>query len=125
LFLRKKRRRSEISLEDWISDTESFPKEIPHPGKNPAEIYEQDEARRNLSKAVERLSVDSRAAVLLRLEERSIEEAADILGVGREALKSRYLRAREKLRVLLTPRPRISEETKFGSVGLDSTPGLG
>jgi RNA polymerase sigma-70 factor (ECF subfamily) len=125
LFLRKKRRRSEISLEDLTSETKSFPNEIPHPGKNPAEIYEQDEARRNLSKAVERLSVESRAAVLLRLEERSIEEAAEILGVGSGALKSRYLRAREKLRVLLTPRPRISVETKLGGVGWDSSTGLG
>ena len=121
MYLRKKRAQSEISLEHMKSDAESCPMEIPDKGKGPAEIYEQNERKRILCRAIRRLSLESRTAVLLRLEERSIEEAAEILGVGSGTLKARLFRAREKLRVLLTPRPRVPG----GSLGLASSPDLG
>jgi RNA polymerase sigma-70 factor (ECF subfamily) len=105
MYLRKKRGLSEISLEDMKSETESCPMEIPDRRKTPAEIYEQSEAKQILFTAINRLSLESRTAVLLRLEERSIEEAAEVLGVVSGTLKARLFRAREKLRVLLTPRP--------------------
>jgi RNA polymerase sigma-70 factor, ECF subfamily len=113
MHLRKSRALSEISLEDMKSDTGSLPTEIPDRRKSPAEIYEQNEKKRILAKAINRLSLDSRAALLLRLEERSIEEAAEILGVGSGTLKARLFRGREKLRVLLTP-----------SLGLRRTPSV-
>jgi RNA polymerase sigma-70 factor, ECF subfamily len=111
MCLRRKRALSEISLEDMKSEPETFPTEIPDKGKSPAEIYEQNERQRILSRAINRLSLESRTAVLLRLEERSIEEAAEILGVGSGTLKARLFRARERLRALLTPRRRVSAET--------------
>jgi RNA polymerase sigma-70 factor (ECF subfamily) len=125
MYLRKKRALSEISLEDMKSDTESCPTEIPDERKTPAEIYEQSEAKRILFRAINRLSLESRAAVLLRLEERSIEEAAEIVGVRSGTLKARLFRAREKLRALLTPRPRASAETKHVHRSLDSARDFG
>jgi RNA polymerase sigma-70 factor, ECF subfamily len=125
IYLRRKRALSENSLEGMKSDAETFPMEIPDKGQGPAEIFEQNERKRILSRAVGRLSLESRTALLLRLEERSIEEAAEIVGVGSATLKARLFRAREKLRVLLTPPPRVSVETNHGNVGLDSSPDLG
>jgi RNA polymerase sigma-70 factor, ECF subfamily len=125
MYLHRKRALTEISLEDMKSEPETFPMEIPDKGKGPAEIYEQKERKRILSRAINRLSLESRTAVLLRHEERSIEEAAEIVGVGSGTLKARLFRAREKLRVLLTPPPRVSVETNHGNVGLDSSPDLG
>lgn len=103
MYLRRKRALSEISLEDMKSESESFPTEIPDKAKGPAELYEQNEAKRILSRAINRLSLESRTALALRLEERSVEEVAEILGVGVRSLKARLFRARKKLRVLLVP----------------------
>lgn len=121
MCLRRKRALSEISLEDMKSDAETFPTEIPDKGKGPAEIYEQNERKRVLSRAINRLSLEFRTAVRLRLEGRSVEEAAEILGVGSGTLKARSFRAREKLRVLLTPR-RLEFRRK---PSLDSSADLG
>jgi DNA-directed RNA polymerase specialized sigma24 family protein len=51
------------------------------------------------------LSVEFRTVVCLRLEERTVSEAAEILGLGIGTLKARLFRARQKLRVLLTRSP--------------------
>jgi RNA polymerase sigma-70 factor, ECF subfamily len=103
MYLRKNRAVNEISLEDVASETESLRLQIPDNGKSPAEVYEQNEKKRILFRAIRRLSLESRTALLLRLEDRSIEEAADILEVESGTLKARLFRAREKLRLLLPP----------------------
>jgi RNA polymerase sigma-70 factor (ECF subfamily) len=60
------------------------------------------ERRRGLQRAIEQLPEDQRTVVLLRLEhELSLEEMAEITGVGRETVKSRLRYAMNKLREVL------------------------
>ena len=106
MCLRKNRSRREISLDDVKSEPEEqFPVEIPDRGKDPAEIYEQRENERILCEAMNQLSAEFRTVVCLRLEERTVSETAEILGLGIGTLKARLFRARQKLRVLLTRSP--------------------
>ncbi len=69
------------------------------------EGYEQRENERILCEAMNQLSEEFRAVVCLRLEERTVSETAEILGLGIGTLKARLFRARQKLRVLLTRSP--------------------
>src|ERR1700746_1647748 len=106
MCLRKNRSRREIYLDDVKSEPEElFPAEIPDRGKNPAEIYEQRENERILCEAMDQLRAEFRTVVCLRLEERTVSETAEILGLGVGTLKARLFRARQKLRVLLTRSP--------------------
>ena len=62
------------------------------------------EERRRLQLALEELPDDQRQAVLLRLEQDlSLEEIAQITGVGRETVKSRLRYAMDKLRQRMNP----------------------
>jgi RNA polymerase sigma-70 factor (ECF subfamily) len=103
MCLRRNRSRKEISLDDGKSEFEElFPVEIPDRAKDPAEIYEQRENERILCEAMNQLSAEFRTVVCLRLEERTVSETAEILGLGIGTLKARLFRARQKLRVLFT-----------------------
>jgi len=103
MCLRRNRSRKEISLDDGKSEPEElFPVEILDRGKNPAETYEQRENEHILCEAMNQLSAEFRTVVCLQLEERTVREAADILGLRMGTLKARLFRARQKLRVLLT-----------------------
>jgi RNA polymerase sigma-70 factor (ECF subfamily) len=102
MCLRKNRSRREISLDDVKSEPQGlFPVEIPDRGKDPAEIYEQRENERILCEAMNQLSAEFRAVVCLQLEERTVSETAEMLGLRIGTLKARLFRARQKLRVLL------------------------
>ena len=106
MCLRRNRSRRETSLDDVKSETEElFLVEIPDRAKDPAEIYEQRETERILCEAMNQLSAEFRAVVRLRLEERTVSETAEILGVAIGTLKARLFRARQKLRVLVTRSP--------------------
>jgi len=108
MCLRRNRSRREISLDDVKSESEElFPPEIPDRAKDPAEIYEQRENERILCEAINQLSAEFQAVVCLRLEERTVSETAEILGVGIATLKARLFRARQKLRVLITRSPEL------------------
>jgi len=103
MCLRRNRSRKEISLDESKSEPEElFPVEIVDRGKNPAEIYEQRENEHILCEAMNQLSAEFRTAVRLQLEERTVRETAEILGLGIGTLKARLFRGRQKLRVLLT-----------------------
>jgi RNA polymerase sigma-70 factor (ECF subfamily) len=106
MCLRRTRARREVSLDDVKPGSEDlFPPEIPDRGESPAEIYEQLENERILCEALNRLSVEFRTVVCLQLEERTVRETAEILGLGIGTLKARLFRARQKLRVLLARSP--------------------
>jgi len=108
MCLRRNRSRREISLDDVKSESEElFAPEIPDRAKDPAEIYEQRENERILCEAINQLSAEFQAVVCLRLEERTVSETAEILGVGIATLKARLFRARQKLRVLVTRSPEL------------------
>jgi RNA polymerase sigma-70 factor (ECF subfamily) len=68
------------------------------------------EFERTLDHALDQLPVDWRAAVVLRdIEGLSTHDAAEIVGVGEAAFKSRLHRGRMQLRALLEPYLRIKE----------------
>jgi len=108
MSLRRTRVAREVSVDDMKSDADDlFPLEAPDRGKNPGEIYEQLETDRILCEAMNHLSAESRTVVRFQLEERTVREIAEILGLGIATLKSRLLRARRKLHVLLTSGPEL------------------
>jgi RNA polymerase sigma-70 factor, ECF subfamily len=129
MCLRRNRSRKEISLDDGKSEPEElFPVEILDRGKNPAEIYEQRENEHILCEAMSQLSAEFRTVVCLQLEERTVRETAEILGLGIGTLKARLFRARQKLGVLLTRGPEfrgdrtMSKTRQHRNVGLKSHP---
>jgi RNA polymerase sigma-70 factor (ECF subfamily) len=111
MSLRRTRAGREVSVYDMKSATEDLiPLETPNRGKNPGEIYEQLETERILCEAMNHLSAKSRTVVRLQLEERTVREIAEILGLEISTLKSRLLRARRKLHVLLTSAPELGSD---------------
>ncbi|WP_267221898.1 RNA polymerase sigma factor [Dyella silvae] len=67
--------------------------------EQPDHVLSDFERRRKLQLAIEQLPEEQRTAVLLRLEnDLSVEEIADITGVGRETAKSRLRYAMNRLR---------------------------
>ena len=72
--------------------------------EQPEQSLSEFEQRRRLQLAIEQLPDEQRHAILLRLEnELSLEEIADVTGVGRETVKSRLRYAMTKLRDVLSP----------------------
>jgi RNA polymerase sigma-70 factor (ECF subfamily) len=108
MSLRRTRVAREVSVDDMKSDAADLsPLETPDRGKNPGEVYDRLEADRILCEAMNHLSAESRTLVRFQLEERTVREIAEILGLGIATLKSRLLRARRKLHVLLTSGPEL------------------
>jgi RNA polymerase sigma-70 factor (ECF subfamily) len=71
---------------------------------NPEEACSQSERTQLLADAINRLGPKVRTAILLRdIEERSVEETAQILGTTRSAVKARVFQGRRKLRRIITP----------------------
>jgi RNA polymerase sigma-70 factor, ECF subfamily len=80
------------------------------PELGPEALTLHREFEENLEQALGQLPVDWRAAVVLRdIEGLSTEEAAEIVGVGQAAFKSRLHRGRMQLRALLEPYLRLEE----------------
>ena len=85
-----------LELDDRVGER------IPDWGKRPDEVFETREFLRATEEALARLPLDYRTAVTLRdVEGLSTEEAAEILGIGERALKSRLHRGRMALRAEL------------------------
>jgi len=67
--------------------------------EQPEQVLSDFERRRRLQLAIEQLPDEQRTAVLLRLEhELSVEDIAEVTGVGRETAKSRLRYAMNRLR---------------------------
>lgn len=67
--------------------------------EQPEHVLSEFERRRRLQRAIEDLPDEQRTAVLLRLEnDLSVEEIAQVTGVGRETAKSRLRYAMNRLR---------------------------
>jgi RNA polymerase sigma-70 factor (ECF subfamily) len=67
--------------------------------EQPEHVLSAFERRRRLQRAIEALPDEQRTAVLLRLEnDLSVEEIAEVTGVGRETAKSRLRYAMNRLR---------------------------
>jgi RNA polymerase sigma-70 factor (ECF subfamily) len=82
-------------VSDWAAD----------PGRTPYELALDHETEALLESALQGVSPNYRAALILReVEGMSYEEIADILGISLGTVKSRILRGRESLRKRLNDR---------------------
>jgi RNA polymerase sigma-70 factor (ECF subfamily) len=104
ILLRRRRRVFEVlpgSPDDEVqSRSEAFVDQSP----NPEESCWRRERTDLLTKAINRLGPKIRRTILLRdIEERSVEETAQILGTSITAVKARVFQGRRKLRGTLNP----------------------
>ncbi len=98
-------RGKEVELEPALKDHAGVQDWVPDPGRNPYEQTLDHETEALLESALEKVSPNYRAALILReMEGLSYEEIADILGISLGTVKSRILRGRESLRKRLTER---------------------
>ena len=102
--LRRDRTRRELSL-GQTSELESgcSPIDIEDQSLNPEQLYAREERHWLVRKAVSELNPNMRRTIeLCELDERSIQEAARVLGISVGAVKSRMFHARRKLRRLVS-----------------------
>ena len=92
---RRRRRRSEVSVEFSRDTTGDEPLDT---GTSPSEPLEQAERREQLQQAMQQLTEEHRAIIVLRhIEEFSYEEIAEVLDVAVGTVRSRLHRARAQL----------------------------
>jgi RNA polymerase sigma-70 factor (ECF subfamily) len=105
--LRSRAARPETSIEDLLPAFEADGHHVVSPPawrQTPDELLEQDEARKLVREAIDRLPEAYRTVLLLRdIEELDTATTAAILGVTVPAVKVRLHRARQALRTLLEP----------------------
>jgi RNA polymerase sigma-70 factor (ECF subfamily) len=93
-----------------------FPGAVPHP--DPERLIAQRQIQSAVERAIDELPVSFRAVLVARvLEEMSVEETAELLGLRPETVKTRLHRARRLLRQAL--------ERQIGPVLLDAFPYAG
>ena len=93
--------RSPQAREEALPETHA---ETPVPGGSPLVGVLETEARAELARALEGLSADQRAVFVLRVyDDLSYKEIAEALEISIGTVMSRLSRARERLRVALTP----------------------
>ncbi len=91
-----------LDATDASDDDDRAPIIITDKSPGPRDLSEQAELRERLKKAVEQLSPDHRAVIVLReWEELSYEEIAETLGVQMGTVMSRIFYARKKLAEIL------------------------
>jgi RNA polymerase sigma-70 factor (ECF subfamily) len=111
MLLRRRRGFFEIlpeSPDDGVATSPAFVDQTP----NPEESCWRRERRKLLGEAINRLGPKIRITILLcYIEERSLQEAAQILGTSVAAVKTRVFHGRRKLRRTVNPRllPRVYE----------------
>jgi RNA polymerase sigma-70 factor (ECF subfamily) len=101
MWLRRKRARPEVPIEESRTTTDEpvLPLDFPDSGPSPEDSCLQRERKQILSAAINELRPGMRTAIHLReIGELSIEETAHVLGVSAEAVKGRVFHARKKLR---------------------------
>jgi RNA polymerase sigma-70 factor (ECF subfamily) len=102
--LRKRRAGKEISMdEDFQAHGDMLPREVADWAPDPEARYRASELRDILINALQQLRPIFRTVFVLRdIEEHSIEQTGDILGLSSSAVKARLWRARLQLRELLS-----------------------
>jgi RNA polymerase sigma-70 factor (ECF subfamily) len=115
MILRKNRAAPAITLgsnDDFTRD--GLHAEMCDRAPNPESRYAQNEAQRIVRKAVRRLRPTLRAVVQIQLQERSMREAAEAIGISLAAAKGRLFHARAALRrspiLKLTRRHRFRDQ---------------
>jgi RNA polymerase sigma-70 factor (ECF subfamily) len=104
MLLRRRRKVREVVLEGPDDAPESVSKEFVDQRPSPEESCWRRERTELLTKAINRLGPAMRRTMLLRdIEERSVEETAQILGTSIAAVKARVFQGRRKLRERVNP----------------------
>jgi RNA polymerase sigma-70 factor (ECF subfamily) len=109
LGLRKRSTAREISIHGVSvphTTTQALARELLAQGPSPSAVAVQAELRERLEKALEQMKATDREIVALRhFEQLSSSEAAEALGIKKEAARKRYLRAMKKLGNVLAEMP--------------------
>ena len=114
--LRKRERRSAIvPMQGGIESMN----EIEDPNqKGPENDARRGEIRKLLERRIDALPDDYRAVFMLRgVEESTVEETAEILGIPEATVRSRFFRARSLLREGLAAEVDLGYEDAFGFAG--------
>ncbi|MGH9795844.1 MAG: sigma-70 family RNA polymerase sigma factor [Candidatus Acidiferrales bacterium] len=117
-LMKLRRHRPNLVPLDEMVETEdgSLPREIADWGPNPEQRYSQQELQAILAAATDQLSPSLRIVFQLRdVEQLSIQETAEALGLSASAVKSRLLRARLELRERLSERFRLRRDLRSAS----------
>jgi len=100
-FLRKKKNLLFYDLEKEEND-ESAINNIPDPASLPDEIFDRQNLKEELDKAIDKLPLKYQIVVMLHnLDDCTFQEISDTLSEPLNTIKSRYLRALTKLRNIL------------------------
>lgn len=98
MLMRRNRGTSTVSLDDAsFKRVITLAQEIPDSAANPEEKYAQAERGQILTHAMKQLPSETQTALRLQLEDHTLGEIAEILGVRVSAVKARLFRARGRL----------------------------
>jgi RNA polymerase sigma-70 factor, ECF subfamily len=113
MILRKKRASLEIAMDcndDFGAD--GLPCKIPDHRPNPEKRYAQSEEQTILKKALQRLRPTLRVVVQIQqLEEHSMRETAEVIGISLAAAKGRLFHAKNALRSSMIPK--LARQRRF------------
>ena len=101
-FLRRKKRRQDISAPMPVGAEDASPPDIPDDRFRPEQELERQELRQAVSAGLEQLSDEHRQVLVMReINGLSYQEIADVLDLEAGTVKSRIARARNSLRKIL------------------------
>jgi len=95
--LRKNRACREVPTEEPV-ETGEFRHQLADPSPNPEERYAKSEREAILRDSVAKLQPGIQKVVEIQLQDRSMDEAAELLGISVHAVKARLFHARAALR---------------------------
>jgi len=114
MILRKKRAALEIAMDyDDEVAADGMRYGITDQGLNPERRYARSEEERILKKAIHRLRPTLRVVVQIQLQERSMRETAQAIGISLTAAKGRLFHAKKALRRSMTPK--LAHHPRFAS----------
>jgi RNA polymerase sigma-70 factor, ECF subfamily len=104
LTIRRRNKHVQISLNHEPEDQRVLLRDLVDSRPTPEEACSDEEMNNLLLQQIHRLPCSTRAALLLRdVDELSVEESTKMLGIKKSAMKSRTLRARQKLAERMLP----------------------
>jgi RNA polymerase sigma-70 factor, ECF subfamily len=104
LMIRRRNKYVQISLNDASEDQRALLHDLVDNRPTPEEACWDGEMNGLLVQQIHRLPSSTRAALLLRdVDELTVEESTKLLGIKKNAMKSRTLRARQKLAQRILP----------------------
>ena len=105
LMIIRRKRPDSVSLDQEVETEEGIqePVQVVDWGNLPEDVFLSKETRRFMDLAIQRLSPTLRSVFVLRdIEDLSVRETAEALNISETNVKTRLLRARLKLREMLT-----------------------